>query len=133
MRVLRAMKRAKSTLCVKGRTVEQGRVAILEQRFGRQKNTALGKNRKRGEGKEHMKFLNQEAQINALTRGIDFNTGGGMNDTGFKGLMGTIKQVAGAYYQTKRAVRTVKADKDAPSSLPTKTSTGSWERQRCKG
>ena len=95
-------------------------LAILEQTIqGEQKKTAalIARTEKRGEGEgEYMKFLkSQEAQLNALTRGIDFNTGAvELNDTGFKGLMGTIKQVAGAYYQTERAVRTVEAaDKDA--------------------
>ena len=122
MRVLRAYDEKGQEYTMREGLIQLSKeeLAILEQTIqGEQKKTAalIARTERRGEGEgEYMKFLkSQEAQLNALTRGIDFNTGAvELNDTGFKGLMTTIKQVAGAYYQTERAVRTVEAaDKDA--------------------
>lgn len=95
-------------------------LGILKQTIeGEKTKTAIliGKAQARGEdeGSDYMNFLNaQKGQLDSLTAGIDFNTGSAkLNDTAFKGLMGTIKQVAGAYFQTERAIRTVEAaDKD---------------------
>lgn len=95
--------------------ISKEELAILQQTIaGEQKKTEalIARTEARGGSEtEYMRFLeDQSAQLAALTRGIDFNTGAvNLNDTGFKGLMTTIKQVAGAYYQTERAIRTVDA------------------------
>ena len=55
-------------------------------------------------------FLQQQKNLNALSDGIDFNTGKvNLNKQGFNGLLGTLKQVAGEYFQTERAIRTIDA------------------------
>tara|TARA_R100000231_G_scaffold45307_7_gene39149 strand:- start:4662 stop:8549 length:3888 start_codon:yes stop_codon:yes gene_type:complete len=101
-----------------GRTDRQGQLALSKEELSVLKETIDGEMaktnamlaRKTLTQEQRDFFKAQKAEIDQLTKGIDFNTGAvELNDAGFRGLMRTIKQVAGEFFQTERALRTVDA------------------------